>query len=320
MKFWNTPVHGPAFRYARDHTAYHSRSFFASACLLPSERRWATFALYGFCRYADNLIDLPRNRTTAERVGELEALRSELAIAYRTGESEHPVLRPFILTAHRYGIPEEYPRDLLAGVEMDLQRHAYDTFEELYLFCYRVAGVVGLMMTHVLGYRDEAAFHYAEKLGIAMQLTNILRDVQEDKNLGRIYLPLEDLRRFGVPADDIRAERWTPAARRLMRYQVERAEGYYRDAEPGIALLEKPSRFAIYSAARIYGGILRKIRARDFNPFLGRVVVSQREKVGTVWREFLRTRLMPDRARRVLPNPPAGITRGLLDPMKPVRS
>jgi phytoene synthase len=290
MKEWRSPLYKNAFQYVRHLTAHYSKSFYAATRMLPEETRWATYALYGFCRYADNLIDLPRDRSPVELISEVDFLRQELTTGYRTGESEHPILQPFILTAQKYDIPMEYPLELLKGVEMDLQKNRYQNFSELYLFAYRVAGVVGLMMTHVLGYHDKAAFQYAEKLGIAMQLTNILRDVQEDKNMGRIYLPQEELQAFGVSEEGIMMERWNPQMCQLMQFQLERAERYYQEAQPGIALLNPETRFAIAAASRIYGGVLEKIRQNNFNPFLGRVFLSKNEKLKILGREWLRIR------------------------------
>jgi phytoene synthase len=148
------------------------------------------------------------------------------------------------------------------------------------------------MMTSVLGYKDKRAFEYAEKLGIAMQLTNILRDVKEDKNMGRIYLPLNELERFGVPEKDIIAEKMTPALRELMKFQVDRAHSYYIQGERGIQMLAPESQFAIYSASKIYRRILCQIEARDYNPFLGRVFVSQVKKISIMLREILRTKVL----------------------------
>jgi phytoene synthase len=286
MKIWKNPIYKPAFHYVKALTAHHSKSFYAATRLLPEKTRWATYALYGFCRYADNLIDLPRDRSVKYLLKEVEHLRQELEIGYRTGESEHPILQPFILVAKQYGIPLEYPLELLKGVEMDLTKKRYQNFAELYLFAYRVAGVVGLMMAHVLGYADESAFHYAEKLGVAMQLTNILRDVKEDAEMGRIYLPLDEMHTFDISEEDILQERWNPLMHDFMVFQLERAEHYYQQAQPGIALLHPQSRFAISAASRIYGGILEQIQQNDFNPFLGRVYVSKREKTAILFKQW----------------------------------
>ena len=293
MKVWKpADENRAAFEHARRITAYYSKSFYFSARMLPSKQRWATYALYGFCRYCDNLIDVPRRRTKSDLLREIQFVAEELQIAYNTGESEHPVIRAFILVAKSYGIPIAYPLDLLKGVAMDIQQTRYKTFDDLSLFCYRAAAVVGLMMTHVLGYKDDRAFDYAEQLGIAMQLTNILRDVKEDKEMGRIYLPQTELVQFGVSERHIFDEIMTPQVRTLMKFQVERAERYYVEAIPGISLLNTDSQYAIYSAAKIYRGILRKIEARGYNPFLGRVFVPSIEKMGILLHEGLRTKVL----------------------------
>ena len=281
-----------AFEYARRITAYYSKSFYVSARILPSDRRWATYALYGFCRHCDNLIDTPRQRTRSEIFGEIDFLTEELQIAYNTNESEHPVIRALILVAKRYDIPIEYPLDLLKGVTMDLQQARYKTFDELTFFCYRVAAVVGLMMTHVLGYKDTRAFEYAKRLGIAMQLTNILRDIKEDKDMGRIYLPETDLDLFGVSEQDIFNEKMTPQLRALMKFQIKRADRYYAEAIPGISLLKTESQYAIYSSAKIYRGILRKIEAQNYNPFLDRVFVPPIQKIGILLHEVLKMKVI----------------------------
>lgn len=291
MKFWKRSQYKVSFEHARLLTAHYSKSFYISAKMLPAQKRWATFALYGFCRYADNLIDNPRNRSVEDLIQEVEYLEHEITCAYKSGESEHPVIQPLIYVAQKYHIPMEYPIDLLKGVKMDLTRKRYETFDDLYVFCYRVAGVVGLMMTYVLGYKSDDVFKYAEKLGIAMQLTNILRDVQEDKNMGRIYLPQEDLQRFGLNECDIMDEKMHGQLRALMKFQIKRAHRYYSEANKGIHLLNRNTQFAIFSASKIYHGILHKIEARNYNPFLGRVYVSQIKKVAILFKEIIRTRI-----------------------------
>ena len=292
MKLWKAAEDRVAFEYARKITAYYSKSFYLSARMLPKEQRWATFALYGFCRHCDNLIDTPRQRTETEILREIQLLTEELEVAYNTGESQHPIIRAFILVAKVYHIPIEYPRDLLRGVAMDVQKARYETYDELSIFCYRVAAVVGLMMTSVLGYKDECAFGYAEKLGIAMQLTNILRDIKEDKEMGRLYIPQTELAQFSLTEQDIFNEKMTPQLQALMKFQIERADQYYTDAMPGIPLLKTESQYAIYAAAKIYRGILRKIEERDYNPFLSRVFVPSAQKIRILLHEGLRTKVL----------------------------
>jgi phytoene synthase len=280
------------FNYARSMTSFYSKSFYFSASLLPREKKWATFALYGFCRYIDNLSDNPNGRSPEQIRKTLQAIKSELKMAYQTGNSEHPVIKPFIAVALHYHIPIKYPLELIKGVWMDTHITRYQTFDDLYLFCYRVAGVVGLMMTHILGYKNEQALHYAEKLGIAMQLTNILRDIKEDKQVGRLYLPIDELMQFGCSEENIVREKMTNNFRNLMQFQIKRAHSYYEDANKGIPMLEKHAQFAIYSASKIYRTILRKLEIRNYNPFLGRVYVSKSRKIGILIEQLLRTKVL----------------------------
>lgn len=288
-----TQANRPQFKFARDLTANFARSFYFSAGLLPKQKRWATYALYGFCRYVDNMIDVPRDRSLEEIQSELSFLENEIRVAYRTGESQHPILSPFITVARHYHIPMGHALELIEGVRMDTHKKRYENFDELYLFAYRVAGVVGLMMTPLLGYREEKALEHAEKLGIAMQLTNILRDVQEDLTMDRVYLPLDEMQDHNVSLKDMFDQKMTPELKALMRSQVERAHQYYQEADQGIRMLDRDAQFAIYSASKIYRGILHKIELRDYNPFLGRVFVPQRKKMRIVATEVLRTRAFP---------------------------
>ncbi|MBN1780040.1 phytoene/squalene synthase family protein [bacterium] len=276
------------YRYSREILKVYSKSFYLSTMLLPREKRDAVYALYGFCRFADNLVDTPRDRSPDELRNEIDALETELKIGYRTGESEQPALCAFLHAALEHGIPIGHPVELLEGVKMDIEHHHYQSFDELHLFCHRVAGVVGLMMTRVLGYLSEEAFIYAARLGIAMQLTNILRDIQEDRWNGRIYLPLDEMTAYGVDPKDLEAERCTPALRNLVRFSAERAHRYYNEAAPGIHLLTPRTRFAIQSASDIYRNILFKIEKNDFNPFLGRVYVPHNAKIRIILLNYLR--------------------------------
>jgi phytoene synthase len=280
--------HKPAFHYARTVIDAYSKSFAISSRLLPQKTRWAVYSMYGLCRYADNLIDKPRSRTIDEIVEEIEALKKEIIIAYRTGESEHPVVTSFIEVASHFRIPLEYPLDFLKGIMMDAEKRRYKTFDELYVFCYRVAGIVGLMMAHVLGFRSKAALPYAEKLGVAMQLTNILRDVEEDWLMGRIYLPQDEMEDSGVTELMLQKRNMNSAMKTLISHQVNRAHQLYEDAHPGIAMLIPQSQFAIYCASRIYRGILYKIESNEYNPFTGRLYLTTQEKIGIILREKMR--------------------------------
>lgn len=281
-----------AFKYARAQTANYSKSFFLSSAMLPKEKRWDTYALYSFCRFADNIVDNPRNRSVRNLIDEVNYMEKELNLAYKYGESEHPIIKPLVIVMHKHDMPIVYPLELLEGVKMDLEKDRYNSFEELYTFAYRVAGVVGLMMTYILGYRDKSALKYAEKLGVAMQLTNILRDIKEDKDMGRIYMPLDELKHFGLTENDFLKENMNDAMYKFIRFQVKRANDYYHQAHDGIKMLSRDSQFAIYSASKIYQSILFKIEARHFNPFLGRVFVNQGKKLLILLNEKIKTKIL----------------------------
>jgi 15-cis-phytoene synthase len=275
-------------KYSREVIRNYAKSFWFASRLLPSKKRQAAWAIYAFCRYADNIVDKQRLRTNSEIISEIDYLRNEITIAYRTGESEHPALAEFIRVAMEYKIPVEYPLDLLKGIEMDLTPKQFQNFDELYIYCYRVASVVGLMMTYILGFKNSEALIYAEKLGIGMQHANILRDIKEDKLMGRIYLPVNELNQFSVSADDIFSERFSDNFIELMKFQVNRANQYFRDADLGIAMLDRDARFSIYSASRIYNGILKKIEKNGYNPFLGRVYVPTSKKLSILVGELIK--------------------------------
>jgi phytoene synthase len=290
MSVWNNQEHKLSFDYSRKLTKEYSKSFYFSSKLLPRQKRWATYALYGFCRYVDNIVDNPRNRTPFQLERELDAIKEELTTAFKTGESEHPILNSFVRVASTYSIPLNLALELIEGVRMDVNIRRYKSFDDLYLFCYRVAGVVGLMMTYILGYSDRSAFFYAEKLGVAMQLTNILRDINEDILNGKIYIPLDELDKFGISENEIADEIFTDNFQNLMKFQIRRAREYYAVANPGIKLLKKDSRFAISSASSIYSGILNKIEQNGLNPFYGRVFVPGKRKMAILFSEYFKTR------------------------------
>jgi 15-cis-phytoene synthase len=281
----------PHFDYAKKVISHHAKSFYFASQMLPKNVRQNTYAIYAFCRYADNIVDKDRKRSLDQIHSELDNLREEIEISFKTGESEHPALGAFVIVAQHHGIPIKYPLELLNGVEMDLSKKDYENFDELYLYCYRVASVVGLMMTYVLGYSTDDAFIYAEKLGIAMQLTNILRDIQEDHENGRIYLPKNELSEFGVSTKDIDTHNFTDEFRKLMIFQVERSRKYYQEAEPGIYMLNRGSRFSIFAASRIYGSILQKIEQQGYNPFEGRAFVPKTEKITILLKEYIKRKI-----------------------------
>ncbi len=256
-------------------TAAGSRSFYFASRFFPREMAQSAHAVYWFCRYTDDLVD--ECATPEQGRMDLEAWAHQLALGMAGGTVTHPVLKLFLDTKRRHAIPDEYPLDLIEGMRMDLRCTRYASFDDLRIFCYRVASVVGVMMSYVIGFHGPA-LDYAVDLGIAMQLTNILRDIDEDLARGRVYLPQDEMLRFGYSEGELRSRTRNGAFRALMRFQVERARQFYVRAEPGIALLDPGGRFAVKIAADVYRGILHRIEASDYNVFGRRAVVPAPQK------------------------------------------
>jgi phytoene synthase len=270
----------------------HGKTFHLMARLLGPDRGSAIAALYGFARVADDLVDERPPGMSREAVQEeLHRMLDELQRAV-AGRSQEPRFAVLGETVRRYAIPLQPFEDLVAGLEMDLYQTRYRTFSELELYCYRVAGTVGLMITPVAGYRaGTGALEYAKILGTAMQLTNILRDVGEDWDRGIVYLPEEELERFGLSARDLPARRHEPAFRAFMEFQIERARGLY---DEGLALIplmtRRRGRAAFQFAADAYSAILDKIRDNGYDVFSQRASVSLPGKLGMLpacaWRAW----------------------------------
>ena len=267
------------YRRAAEATAQGSKSFFFATRFFPPDLAQAARAIYWFCRYTDDLVDeCPDVETGRQQLEEWGLLLTKAM----GGDVSHPVLAAFVDTLKRYQIPVQYPFELIDGMRMDLNQTRYETFDELKVFCYRVASVVGLMMCWVIGFENpadrEKALPFAIDLGIALQLTNILRDVGEDLERGRIYIPREDLRRFGYTEQDLQAKQRTPAFVALMQFQAVRARSFYERGNSGIGLLNRRGRFAVKIASDVYGEILRRVESSNFDVFEKRTVVPATRK------------------------------------------
>jgi phytoene synthase len=274
-------------RVCRRITREYARTFyFASACLPRSTREHA-YAIYGFCRWADNCVDEARDR--AEAAEKLAVARAALVLAY-SNRPAPPGLLAFRKTIQNRSIPRDLFDALLDGMEMDLDLTRYATFADLELYCYRVAGVVGLMMTHVFGYRSACCLPNALALGTAMQLTNILRDVAEDWRMGRLYLPQDELKRFSVDESQIDEGRVDSHFRDFMRFQIDRARRYYAEAEAGIPwLVGESSQLTVRVMGRLYGEILGAIERQGLDVFQARARVSTPRKLAILARCQLET-------------------------------
>jgi phytoene synthase len=258
----------------------HASTFSLATRLLPVERRRATFALYGLFRTLDDLVDesdagaLGREQAACE----LRRWRTWLE-SLDVSPPTHPIVPAFLDTVHRYNIPTRYFVELIDGLEGDLEGRACADFAELALYCYRVASTVGLAMCSVLGTISPGATGPAVELGVAMQLTNVLRDVREDALRGHVYLPLDELRAVGWSGERLRGGSVDPPLRELIRRQVARARRYYRRGLAGVPLLSRDARLAILVAARAYAGILDVIERREYDVFAGRARVSTPTKL-----------------------------------------
>ena len=268
-----------------------SRSNFYYAFLfLPKRKRDALYAVYAFCRVTDDLVDEalsltagadPATGAPAAAGTALERLtcwRAELESCFR-GEATHPVTQRLAEVIRDFRIPHAYFEELLNGVEMDLMKSRYATFAELQQYCYRVAGVVGLMCIEIFGYRQPATRAYTEHLGTAFQLTNILRDLAADAEQGRIYVPQEDLRRFGYSDQDLLERRMPPAFSDLMRFEVERARQFYAAARATLPAEDRRTMLPAEIMGAIYSRILDRIEARGYDVFSGRVRLSDAHRL-----------------------------------------
>src|SRR5215472_727489 len=240
-----------------------SNFFYAFLCL-PRPQREAIYAVYAFCRIVDDAVDVGHDRAVQRK--ELERWRGEIAEVFE-GRPEHPAAQRLQEAVRRFRIPREALNEIIAGVEMDLDRSTYDTFEELYPYCYRVASAVGLCCIEIFGYTDVRARAYAVDLGVALQLTNILRDVEPDARAGRVYVPQEDLRRFGVTVEQLTAGRYTPEFVELMRWEATRARRYYDEAWAALPTVDARRLFAAEIMGRTYYALLRAIEESRFRVF-----------------------------------------------------
>lgn len=248
-----------SYDYCRQLARRAARNFYYGFTLLPAEKRDALCALYAFMRHADDISD--SEKEVKDKSEGLKAWREVLDRALAGEHGGKGILPAFHDTVKRFGIPAAYFHDLMSGAEMDLTVKTYPTFNLLERYCYCVAGTVGLCCVHVFGFQDPNVLELAPKLGIAFQLTNILRDVPEDYSMGRVYLPAEDLNRFGCTAADLTGNVASPAFTNLMRFEANRAWQYYAEGAPLLHLVNSDSRAALWTLMRIYSGILQKIEA-----------------------------------------------------------
>jgi len=285
-----------AYSYCRQISKKHAKTFYLASMFLPKEQQKPIFAIYALLRTVDDVVDMAEEKLataliTREEISRmLDNWKLKLTACYAGKVENDPIMMAWHDTLKRYTIPIDLPLDLMDGVAMDIEFKPFETFDELYIYCYKVAAVVGLMTSEIFGYNDKQALQHAIELGIAMQLTNILRDIGEDVNRNRIYLPLEDLRRFNYAPEELMQKSINSNFINLMKFQIERARTYYRLSEQGIPMLEKRSRFGVAISSLNYSNILTAIEKNGYDVFSKRAYRSFSQKISTIPYVWYKTR------------------------------
>ncbi|MFC2133322.1 presqualene diphosphate synthase HpnD [Bacteroidota bacterium] len=262
-------------------------SFYYAFNLLPEKQRDAMNTVYAFCRQTDDIVD-EGNEPEELRYEKLHKWRIELEKGFQ-GRSEFNLLNKLTKIIRQFNIPIEPFFELIKGVEMDLQSKRFDSFEDLVQYCYMVASTVGLMCIEIFGYKNKSTRDYAINLGLAMQLTNIIRDVKTDYDNGRIYLPQEDMRRFDYSENDLKTNTYNRNFISLMNHEADHAEIYFQKANHSLDFDDKTSMFAARAMQHIYYKLLKKLRYKEFNIFEDNISVSKFEKTAIafgVWAKY----------------------------------
>jgi phytoene synthase len=283
-----------AYSVCRHIARSSAKNFYYGFMLLPGQKRNALSAVYAFMRHADDLSDDP-GMTSGERRSKLSEFIDSYHRSLETGRTDDPVFLALRDSQRRYRIPMELLDQLIAGTEMDVRESGeqsdglqvvYRDFDELYNYCYHVASVVGLVCIRIFGYRDPVAEQYAEQLGVAFQLTNILRDVKEDAAMARVYLPQEDLERFGVTPAELGLGIPLEKLRPLLAFEAARAREFYLSADRLLPLVEEVSQPALWAMVEIYRGILDRIELKQFDVYSERVRVPVSDKLKILVKGF----------------------------------
>ena len=268
------------FAIAQATTKKYGKTFYFSSRILKKEKRFAAYAVYAICRIGDEAVDSKQDLPASKSITNLQ---QKIDSAYKNAPLADPLLLAFQQTINKYHIPKKYFDALLEGMRMDIYKSRYQNFEELYDYCYKVAGVVGLIMLEIFGYTDPKATDHAVSLGVALQLTNILRDIKEDSNRGRIYLPKDEMQRFGVSEIDISNFKINDNFKALMKFEISRSREYYEKAKQGIKMIgDLSSRLMVCVIADIYAGILKAIVKNDYDVFSRRACVSNPGKISAI--------------------------------------
>ncbi len=272
-------------QYCQDKAAKSGSSFYYSFLFLPPDQRRAITALYAFCREVDDVVDECSDENAARTT--LAWWRVQVTAIY-DGQPQHPVAQALVQVVRQFALPQEHLQEIIDGMEMDLQQHQYADFKALQLYCYRVASVVGLLAAEIFGYTDRNTLKYAHDLGIALQLTNIIRDVGEDARRGRIYLPLDELARFGVHTNDILDRRESEGFNKLMQFQIERAQQYYLQAFEQLPAADRKAQRTGLIMAAIYRATLQEVVASGCHVLQERISLTPLRKFWLAWKTWVK--------------------------------
>jgi phytoene synthase len=283
-----------AYTRCREIIRTYAKTFYMATRFLPTHKQRSIFAVYALCRYLDDLVDETEDLLSNNKlqVADVEAImlqqKKKLAEVYQGKDpGAHPIFVAIADVLKTYHIPIELPYELIEGVCMDLTKKRYANFDELYVYSYKVASVVGLMTSEIFGYTDKKALDHAIELGIAMQLTNILRDIGEDLGRDRIYLPADEMKSFGITEAHLFSRSLTPVFIEFMEFQIQRAEKYYLSSDQGIAMLSADSRLPVSMARQNYSRILQRIRSNNYQVFHQRAHLSTVRKLAILPRVWL---------------------------------
>ena len=269
--------------YCQNKAASSGSSFYYSFLFLPTEQRQAIIALYAFCREVDDVVDECSSEEIAQT--KLEWWRKEIANLF-DGKPNHPVTKALEPCIESFNLPMEHFIEVIDGMQMDLEYNSYPSFKELSLYCHRVASIVGLMSVEIFGFENRKTLKYAHDLGMAFQLTNILRDVREDAERGRIYLPLDELEKFDVSVDDVLSLKNTDNMRKLFAFQAERAREYYRRAYSHLPDEDRYRQVSGLIMSAIYEATLTEIEKDDFQVMKQRIRLTPLRKLWIAWKTY----------------------------------
>jgi len=268
-------------QYCQEKTASSGSSFYASFHFLPELKRRAIIALYAFCREVDDVVDECKDENVARQT--LNWWRLETTRLYQ-GKASHPVTLALQNLLTDFNLAEEYLQEIIDGMEMDLDIHRYASFKDLSLYCYRAASVVGLLCAEIFGFENRGTLKYAHDLGMAFQLTNILRDVREDAQRGRVYLPQDELEKFGVTQQSLGQPVTNDALKALFKFQADRAREYYQKAFNELPEEDRYSQHIGLIMAEIYLSMLEEIENDDFKVLEHRIKLTPMRKIWLAWR------------------------------------